>query len=160
MSLFEAVAAGEVARVEELLAQGTHPDPFDSEGCTPLMKAAEAGREDLVRLLMEGGADPILQDRLGETALLKAATNGHARLCALLQDKASDEEKELARTLLRAAGWKDGIPPRPPEPPRKKDWRDKVVTAGAWISNKVGEGHTAQRVERAERAEKKGRGES
>ncbi|HZI05302.1 MAG TPA: ankyrin repeat domain-containing protein, partial [Archangium sp.] len=84
MSLFDAVAAGDLARVQVLLDGGADPNPFDAEGRTPLMVAAQSGREDLVQCLLAGGADPSLTDRIGETALGKAAAHGHARIATLL----------------------------------------------------------------------------
>ncbi|HEY0097090.1 MAG TPA: ankyrin repeat domain-containing protein, partial [Archangium sp.] len=101
MSLFDAVAAGDLARVQVLLDSGTDPNPFDVEGCTPLMVAAQHGREDLVQCLLAGGADPSLTDRLGETALGKAAAHGHARIAALLYPHSSEDDQMMARTLLK-----------------------------------------------------------
>ncbi|HEX8824522.1 MAG TPA: ankyrin repeat domain-containing protein, partial [Archangium sp.] len=101
MSLFDAVAAGDLARVQVLLDSGADPNPFDVEGRTPLIVAAENGSEELVKCLLAGGADPILTDRVGETALGKAAAHGHARIAAILYPYASEDDQMMARTLLK-----------------------------------------------------------
>src|SRR5690242_10531791 len=101
MSLFDAVAAGDLARVEALLAGGADPNPFDAEGRTPLTVAAENGHEALVQALLVGGADPSLTDHMSESALIKAAAHGHGRVAARLYPHASEDDQGMARTLLK-----------------------------------------------------------
>jgi ankyrin repeat protein len=152
MSLFEAVRAGDLARVQALLDAGEDPNPFDDEGRTPLMLAAENGREDLVLALLDGGTDPILVDRVGETALAKAAAHGHARIAALLYPYASEDEQLMARTLLKVGTDFFNLPRSPPPPP--DELRRKLASASAYIAGKLGDTAPAQRLERLERAEK------
>ena len=55
MSLHEAVEAGELARVKELIAKGatlTHPNKF---GKTPLVIALERGHKEIVQALRDAG---------------------------------------------------------------------------------------------------------
>lgn len=57
MTLLDAVNAGDHEGARAALETGAHPDPFDAQGRTPLMRAAESGRVDLVATLLEAGAD-------------------------------------------------------------------------------------------------------
>lgn len=152
MSLFDAVAAGDLARVEALLAGGADPNPFDAEGRTPLMLAAENGREDLVRALLAGGSDSILTDRVGETALGKAAAHGHGRVAAILYPLASEDEQLMARALLKVGTDFFNLPREPSPPP--DELRRKLATAGAYIAGKLGDSAPQERLERLHRAEK------
>jgi ankyrin repeat protein len=152
MSLFDAVAAGDLARVQVLLDSGTDPNPFDAEGRTPLMVAAQDGREDLVQCLLAGGADPSLTDRLGETALGKAAAHGHARLATLLYPHASEDDQMMARTLLKVGTDFFNLPREPLPPP--DELHRKLASAGAYLTGKLGDNTLTQRLERLERAAK------
>jgi uncharacterized protein len=152
MSLFDAVAAGDLARVEALLAGGADPNPFDAEGRTPLATAAENGHEELVRTLLAGGADPSLTDRMGESALTKAAAHGHGRVAALLYPHGSEDDQAMARTLLKVGTDFFNLPRSQPEPP--DDFRRKLASAGAYLSSKLGDSNPAERLERLRRAEK------
>ncbi len=78
-SLFHACAAGDRARVEQILDDGYHDvnggnrwatdiDPRGWER-TPLHVAIEAGHLDLARWLLEQGADVNRKNRFGDTAL-------------------------------------------------------------------------------------------
>jgi uncharacterized protein len=152
MSLFDAVLAGDLARVQELLDGGADPNPFDSEGRTPLMIAAEHGREELVRALLAGGSDPILTDRVGETALGKAAAHGHGRVAALLYPLASEDEQLMARALLKVGTDFFNLPADPAPPP--DEFRRKLASASAYLAGKLGDDSPTQRLERLRRAEK------
>lgn len=70
--LCDAAAAGDMARLRQLLAGGASEDSADEDGTTALMAAAFAGESAIVRLLLERGADPDLQDESGLTALMNA----------------------------------------------------------------------------------------
>ncbi len=152
MSLFDAVAAGDLARVQVLLDGGADPNPFDAEGRTPLMVAAQHGREDLVQCLLAGGADPTLTDRLGETALGKAAAHGHPRIAALLYPHSSEDDQMMARTLLQVGTDFFNLPRQPPPPP--DELHRKLASAGAYLTGKLGDNTLTERMERLERAEK------
>lgn len=152
MSLFDAVAAGDLARVEALLAGGADPNPFDAEGRTPIALAAEKGHEALVTALLAGGADPALPDRMGESALIKAAAHGHGRVAALLYRHSSEDDQVMARTLLRVGTDFFDLPRAPPPPP--DDFRRKLASAGAYIAGKLGDSSPQERLERLHRAEK------
>ncbi|EPX57971.1 Ankyrin repeat protein [Cystobacter fuscus DSM 2262] len=152
MSLFDAVVAGDVSRVEALLAGGADPNPFDAEGRTPLMLAAERGEEPLARVLLAGGADPSLTDRLGESALTKAAAHGHRRLAALFYPQASPDEQDMARALLQVGSDFFSMPREAPPPP--SGLMRKLASASAYVSQKLGDDVPTQRLERLERAQK------
>jgi ankyrin repeat protein len=152
MSLFDAVEAGDLARVQVLLDSGTDPNPFDAEGRTPLMLAAQHGHEDLVQCLLAGGADPSLTDRIGETALGKAAAHGHGRIAALLYPHSSEDEQMMARTLLKVGTDFFNLPREPRPPP--DELHRKLASAGAYLTGKLGDTKLTERLERLERAEK------
>jgi hypothetical protein len=158
MSLFDAVRAGDVSRVEELLAAGEDPNAFGERNRTPLMVAAEAGHEDVVRLLLDAGAEPTFTDAVGESALVMAAANGHADICSLLMPHAGEDEQDLARRLLAGFGNLSSLPPGPPRPntppSRKEGLFRKLASAGAYVTGKLGDAGTTKRLERALRSEK------
>lgn len=161
MSLFDAVKAGEVARVEELLASGEDPNVFGERGRTPLMVAAEAGHEPVVRVLLGSGAEPSFTDALGESALVMAAANGHADICKLLMPHAREDEQDLARQLLAGFGnLSSELPPGPVEPAapptRKEGFFRKMASAGAYVTGKLGDDGPTKRLERALRSSGKG----
>jgi ankyrin repeat protein len=153
MSLFDAVAAGDLERVKAALAQSGDANPFDAEGRTPLMLAAERGDTAILQALIAGGADPDLTDRIGESALAKAAANGHRRIVSLLMPLASADEQAMAQTLLRVSA-NPSEPARPPAEPTDDSLRRKLASASAYVADKLGHSAPAERLERLRRAEK------
>lgn len=158
MSLFDAVRAGDVSQVEELLAEGEDPNAQGERGRTPLMVAAEAGHESVVRVLLTAGAEPSFTDALGETALVMAAAHGHAEVCKLLLPHARDDEKDLARQLLAGFGDLSEVPRGPVEPKapptRKEGFLRKLASAGAFVTGKLGDDGATKRLDRVLRSEK------
>jgi hypothetical protein len=55
--LVEAIKAGDVAAVKNLIARGVELNQHDSNFCTPLWWAVDGGNVDIARLLLEAGAD-------------------------------------------------------------------------------------------------------
>lgn len=155
MSLFEAVTAGDLSRVEELLAGGEDANLLGERGRTPLMVAAEAGHAEVVRVLLAAGAEPMLTDDMGETALLIAAAHGRSGVCKLLLPHAREDEKDLAQRLLRDSGNLSELPPGPPdEGPGPSDTRRKLASAGAYVARKLGDDGPTKRLARLLRSEK------
>jgi uncharacterized protein len=159
MSLFDAVMAGDAARVEALLDAGEDPNPLGERGRTPLMMAAEAGNERIVRSLLAGGAEPILTDDVGETALVIAAAHGHPAVCKLLMPHAREDERDLAQQLLRGSGNLMEVAPGPPAQAQDEGFlnserRRKLAGAGAYVSSKLGDDGPAKRLARLLRSEK------
>ncbi len=85
-----AVAAGDTAKVQELLDKGVSPDSQTEDGKTLLMLAAYLGHTDIVKLLIEKGADVNAKDRDGKTALIYAAESNNIAVAELLLKNGAD----------------------------------------------------------------------
>ena len=78
-------AARDEAVVQLLLQDSPHLlDSRDSQGFTPLLRAASAGRWDAVKALLAAGADPWRRDQRGKVALHHAAA-GNSCACMSLE---------------------------------------------------------------------------
>lgn len=97
--LFVAAAAGQVERVDALLAQGADVNAKNAIGRTPLMGAASAGNVRIIRKLLAFGADPNAADNRGITALMEAATNGFEPAAKALIDAGADVNAKNAAGL-------------------------------------------------------------
>lgn len=83
--IFDAVRAGDLARVQALVGQ----DPaaaraVDGRSCTPLHFAVNDGRAEVAAFLLDSGADPEARDADGDTPLHWAACTDHLELVDLL----------------------------------------------------------------------------
>ena len=98
--LFDAVAAGDVSKIESLLAGGATVDQRGPDQATPLIAAALNGQEAASKLLLSKGADVMARNSGGFTALHAAAYSGSAPIAALLLDSgaARDDNKNKAGT--------------------------------------------------------------
>ena len=85
-----AVAAGDTAKVQELLDKGVSPDSQTEDGKTLLMLAAYLGHTDIGKLLIEKGADVNAKDRDGKTALIYAAESNNIAVAELLLKNGAD----------------------------------------------------------------------
>lgn len=102
--LWAAVAQGDAAKVQDLLAQGK--DPAETfEGWSPLMKASEEGAEEVMRMLLDKKVDVEAANKKGRTALSFAAAPSNdgntprptsvAAIRLLLQSGADAERKDV-----------------------------------------------------------------
>lgn len=102
-ALREAARAGDLPRLEALLAAGVPVDAPARYGQTPLYFAAEKGHLAAVRRLVERGANVNAQDRFfGASVLEIALQGGHLELARyLLAHGAEDAAAALAAALER-----------------------------------------------------------
>ena len=80
----EAAAAGQVERIQELLANGANVGARDTIGRTALMLAAIEGRVEAVKVLLEKGSDVSAANKFGGTALDFAVMNSQAEVVGVL----------------------------------------------------------------------------
>ena len=101
-ALYNAAAADDARKVEELLSQGARVDARE-QGWTPLLVAALRGHTEVCKLLLETGKANVKETNpSGFTPLLSAADEGHTEVCELLLDNGSDLEESESRAQFTA----------------------------------------------------------
>ncbi|HZT78345.1 MAG TPA: ankyrin repeat domain-containing protein [Vicinamibacterales bacterium] len=102
MTIFDAAAAGEVERVERLVANGAPVNGYSADGWTPLHLAAFFGHPRIVELLLAHDADvaAISKNSTGNTALHAALAGNRKFVAGLLIGAGSDVN------AADAAGWR------------------------------------------------------
>jgi ankyrin repeat protein len=102
MTIFEASAAGEVERVERLIAESAALDGHSADGWTPLHLAAFFGYAKIAELLLAHGADVTARSRNsnGNTPLHAALAGNHKFVAGLLIGGGADVN------AADAAGWR------------------------------------------------------
>ncbi len=108
LTLFEAAAVGDVARIRALLSvRGSRAGEYAPDGFTPLHLAAYFGRADAVRVLVEAGAavDATTRNAMANRPLHAAAAGGHNGVARLLVEAGADVDARQAGgwTALQAA---------------------------------------------------------
>jgi ankyrin repeat protein len=125
----QALARGDLAEIDRLLAEGAEVDARDRYGQTGLLIAARLGHLDVVRRLVGHGADLNRTAKFRLSPLMFAAMNGHADIVRLLVEAGADVSLEgsgapgfanrTAAGLARARGdeelarWIEQAEPRP-----------------------------------------------
>src|SRR5262245_18340837 len=92
MTILEAVAEGDAARVRELIAKGISPNFADERRFTPLHVAAEIGNAEIAKLLLDAGAKLEARTVQGVSALHQAIGNNHVDVAELLLDAGANNE--------------------------------------------------------------------
>jgi uncharacterized protein len=108
--LFDAVAAGDKAAVEQALANGASVDSRASDQATPLMAAALANQTVIVEALLDKGANVMARNSGGFTPLHAAANAGSVPIAKLLLDRGAvldDADNKAGVTPLMVAGERD-----------------------------------------------------
>lgn len=87
--LMQAAAAGDAARVTELISYGANVNEQSGIGSTAMMYAAKNNHAEIVNLLLAAGANPALRTEKGSTAADLAARAGHQEVVTLLGGRLS-----------------------------------------------------------------------
>lgn len=149
MTLFEAVESRDAAQLKAAVAATKDVNELGAGKTTPLIRAAASGWLEGVKVLLEAGADTDWRDEETETALLKAAANGHLEVARLLAPKASEEDRALASSFLKALTTSQA-------PEYQYDGgglKRKAAEVAARAAHFVGHDEPLERLERQERAE-------
>jgi len=104
--LLDAAAAGNTAKIAELLSRGADLEGNDTSGRTAVINAAWRGRTEVVDLLVELGADFNVTDYDGRTAVSWAASNGHQDIVKKLVEAGARPnviDRDGLTPLMRAA---------------------------------------------------------
>jgi len=106
-ALDDLIVTGTVDEVRAAISAGANVNAADTDGVTPLMRAASAGRADVVRVLIASGAQANTATKTGETSLMMASLGGYADVVdQLLAAKADAKGKDSqGRTALMAAAF-------------------------------------------------------
>jgi hypothetical protein len=112
LALLDSSEAGDLARVQASLAEGTSPDSQDSTGMTALMVAVVHDRGAVAELLLARGANVNAADDGGVTALMLAANNGRTALLQRLINRGATVNARSAAgwTALTYAAWNGHVP--------------------------------------------------
>ncbi len=98
-SALEVAQSGNAEILRLILDAGMNENAVDSDGSTPLHRAAERGFDKCVKVLLEAGADEDAADDLGKTPLHRAAYGNHAACVRLLLEAGADED------VVDNTGW-------------------------------------------------------
>ena len=98
--LLDAIYAGNMRGIMQLVGQGADPNYQDDEESSPIMEAAALGRVDAVKfLLKKGRVNPLTinwADNDGHTALSEAKAIGHKEIVGLLMAAGAKEGGAIA----------------------------------------------------------------
>ena len=111
-ALFAAAAAGDRARVLELLDGGADADAWNAEGLAAIHLSAEEGHTETLILLLEQGADLDRRiEGLGDTALLLAMRRHRSETVLALIERGADVTYASRGTTALRLGAYNGMTP-------------------------------------------------
>ncbi|MCE7980488.1 MAG: ankyrin repeat domain-containing protein [Caldilinea sp. CFX5] len=106
MRLIDAASQGDLAAVQQWLAQGANIHAADGAGVTALIAAAYANHLAVAEFLIEAGADVNVQDNTQQSAYLIATSEGYVDLLRLTLQAGADVQRTDSYNgtgLIRAA---------------------------------------------------------
>jgi ankyrin repeat protein len=145
-ALFQAIDAGDEARVRDAIAAGADPNAKSGLLATPaLVSAVEKESLDVVRALLEAGADPNLGQDGGDHPLLPAARTADLPLIEALLHAGADVNRAgpNGMTALMWAVWWSRETPGSPTRPGYVDAVRRLLAARADANARDENGATA-----------------
>lgn len=153
MTLFDAVVQEDADALVRLAAEARDLNAQFEGGRTALHEAAMRGHIVLVELLLAAGADPSLHDFDDETAMVKAAVHGQLHVVRVLSPFASEDERDLARSMLAVHRipfnpdeYQGGDGPVP-------EWKRTAAEVFSKLSKLLGDDRAEKRLQRVHRSE-------
>lgn len=131
--IFDAIAAGNKAAVEQALANGAAVDSHARDQATPLIAAALRDQLAIAELLLSKGADVMARNSGGFTPLHAAAFSGSLPIAKLLLAKGAvleDAANKAGATPLMVAGEKNWV--------ELAEW---LIAKGADVNHAEGHGY-------------------
>ncbi|NHE58974.1 tetratricopeptide repeat protein [Cyclobacterium plantarum] len=125
--LLDAIKAGDLPQVQELVETGTDVNALDKNGATPLMWAAYQADLEIVQWLVHYGADPFL--KIGAIYLNEEKTAYYGNLTGIA---AGEGKLDLLRYLIEKVGIDVDDKEYNPETDQEDGW-----TAAQWADSKV-----------------------
>jgi len=107
--IHEAIQAGDLNKVRQLLDAGGNVNDMTDAQYSPLQIAAQQGKNEIAKLLLERGADINMDESGNGSALRLAAIGGHFEIIELLLDRGaeSSDPMEAATLLVHAVSQGD-----------------------------------------------------
>lgn len=107
-----ACASGDLAKVEQMLADGADPNYLSDLGGTPLTWAVAWDRQEVVECLLRNGAEVELPARPARSPLMHAASRGNEAIVAILMAHGADPSRrdtdgQLPVDLAKGTGRAD-----------------------------------------------------
>ena len=131
--LFDAIAAGDKAAVEQALANGADVDSRARDQATPLIAAALDDQPAIAELLLSKGADVMARNSGGFTPLHAAAFSGSLPIAKLLLEKGAvleDAANKAGVTPLMVAGEENHV-----------ELAEFLIAQGADVNHPEGHGY-------------------
>ncbi|NHE58966.1 tetratricopeptide repeat protein [Cyclobacterium plantarum] len=125
--LLDAIKAGDLPQVQELVEAGADVNALDTNGATPLMWAAYRADLEMVKWLVDYGADPFLKKGVIYLNEEKTAYNGNLTGIA-----AGEGKLEMLRYLIEDVEIEVDDREYNPETGQEDGW-----TAAEWADNRV-----------------------
>ena len=109
-TLFDAIDAGNLERMQQLLDEGADLQVLDRTGSTPLHRTARAGHADIGRALRADGAEVNTGTPEGTTPLHATVRGGHAEITEVLLSAGADvlSKESFGDTPLHVAAGTGG----------------------------------------------------
>ncbi len=124
-ALFDAVRAGDKAKIEALISKGADVNAKDKYSWTPLHRAAQYDKKDVAEYLISKGAYVNARDEDGATPLHEAARYGKKDVAEYLISKGAyvNARNKISETPLHKAASND-----------KKDVAEYLISKGADVN--------------------------
>ncbi|MBI0400294.1 tetratricopeptide repeat protein [Cyclobacterium marinum] len=151
--LLDAIKAGDLPELQQLVKEGADVNALDENGANPLMWAAYRADLEIVKWLVDNGADPFLKKGVIYLNVEKTVYYGNLTGIA-----AGEGKLEILQYLIEEVGIPEGDKEYNPETEKEDGWTAAQWADNSWISlnqrmkDLYGMGHREEATEYGEKA--------